>query len=79
MADQVDCLKALELLQDYLKQELTPDTATQIAVHLDHCRSCFEHVQFEQSFLAMLEVTVKGQCCPDRLRARILLALRKTQ
>jgi anti-sigma factor (TIGR02949 family) len=76
MAGGPKCREALSLLQDYLKQEITPELATKITDHLEKCRPCFEHLQFERQFLEMLQHKAKGQCCPDRLRARILAELR---
>jgi anti-sigma factor (TIGR02949 family) len=77
MSESMDCRKAVELLQDYLKQELTPDTAELIAVHLERCRHCFDHAEYERNFLLMLERKAGGQCCPERLRIKILETLRK--
>jgi anti-sigma factor (TIGR02949 family) len=71
-----NCREALSLLQDYMKQEITPELATKITDHLQKCRPCFDHLRFEKSFLEMLERKAKGQCCPDRLRDRILSQLR---
>ncbi|HTK43618.1 MAG TPA: zf-HC2 domain-containing protein [Gemmatimonadales bacterium] len=76
MAGGPKCREALSLLQDYLKEEITPENAAKITEHLEKCRPCFEHLQFEKRFLEMLEHKARGQCCPDRLRARILTELR---
>jgi len=76
MAGGPNCREALELLQDYLKQELTPELEDKITKHLQKCRPCFANLQFERGFLEMLDRKAKGQCCPDRLRERILAQLR---
>ena len=76
MAGGPNCVEALALLQDYLKQELTPELEDKITTHLQKCRHCFTHLQFERGFLEMLERKAKGQCCPDRLRQRILAEIR---
>jgi anti-sigma factor (TIGR02949 family) len=76
MSDEVNCREALAQLQDYLKQELTHQSAEQIAAHLRRCRPCFDHAQYERNFLIMLEATVGKQCCPERLRLKILSTLR---
>jgi anti-sigma factor (TIGR02949 family) len=75
MAGGPNCREALALLQDYLKQELTPDLEEKITQHLQKCRPCFTNLQFERGFLEMLERKAKGQCCPDQLRRRILAHL----
>ncbi len=76
MSGSLNCREALAQLQDYLKQELTPESAKQIAEHLEHCRPCFAHLQYERNFLIMLEAKGGKQCCPDRLRVRIVSTLR---
>jgi anti-sigma factor (TIGR02949 family) len=76
MAGGPNCREALALLQDYLKQELTPELEAKITSHIQKCRPCFANLQFERGFLEMLERKAKGQCCPDRLRNRILAELR---
>lgn len=76
MSDAVDCREALAQLQDYLKHELTPESAQRIAEHLEYCRPCFTHLQYEQNFLVMLESKAGKQCCPERLRVKILSTLR---
>jgi anti-sigma factor (TIGR02949 family) len=76
MGDSIACREAKDRLQDFLKQELTPEVAAEIRAHLDKCRPCFAHARFEQSFLAMLEARA-GRCgCPDTLRARVVSTLR---
>jgi anti-sigma factor (TIGR02949 family) len=76
MSETFDCREAIARLQDYLKQELTPELTEEMRAHLDHCRPCLGYARFEQSFLEMLEARA-GRCgCPDELRARVLRELR---
>ena len=79
----VDCVKAMTHLDDYLKRELTPELTAKIdgalgevRQHLEHCRDCFTHAQFEESFLIMLETRAARETCPGKLRARIMALLR---
>ncbi len=72
----VNCDEALALLQDYLKQELTADTARDIEAHLDRCRDCLSQARFERNFLALLSARLTGAACPRPLRERIMAALR---
>jgi anti-sigma factor (TIGR02949 family) len=72
----VDCAQALTHLDDYLKQELTPELMVEVRRHLDRCRDCFKHAQFEERFLTMLETRAGRETCPGKLRARILALLR---
>jgi anti-sigma factor (TIGR02949 family) len=72
----VDCAQALTNLGDYLKQELTPELMVEVRHHLERCRDCFKHAQFQESFLSMLETRARRETCPAKLRARILSLLR---
>ena len=73
----VDCAQALTNLGDYLKQELTPELMAEVRLHLERCRECFQHAQFEESFLKTLEIRARKETCPAKLRARILALLRE--
>lgn len=73
---QVDCREAMAKLDDYLKQELTPHLAAEVRRHLEHCRPCFSHARFEENFLAMMESCGRKETCPEKLRAKILAALK---
>ncbi|MGH7703839.1 MAG: zf-HC2 domain-containing protein [Gemmatimonadales bacterium] len=75
----MDCAQALALLQDYLKQEITPEVALRIREHLADCHVCFEHSRFEENFLRMLHLRLGRQECPDALRQRVQSALRREQ
>ena len=79
MNDAIDCREAHARLQDYLKEELTPERAAEVAAHLERCRPCFAQAKFEESFLLMLKSKTQHTCCPHTLRARILSALRAEQ
>ena len=72
----IDCREALELLQDYLRAELPPETAHLVHEHLERCPPCLCHERFERNFLERLGSLHAGKCCPDRVRLRILAALR---
>ena len=76
MGEPIDCRKAAARLQDYLKQELTPELAAEMRAHLEYCRPCFSHARFEQRFLIMLESRARKCGCPETLRARIVSLLR---
>lgn len=74
-AEECDCSQALELLQDYLKQELSPDLARRIEQHFVNCLPCFRSRRFEERFIAMLAERTRGICAPEEVRARVLAAL----
>jgi anti-sigma factor (TIGR02949 family) len=73
---RMDCDKAMAHLQDYLKQEITPELAAEIRRHLERCSPCFSHAQFEANFLSVVETRGRSQTCPGEVRARIMAALR---
>lgn len=77
MGQPIDCREAEARLDDYLKQELTPELAVEVRAHLDRCRSCFRHARFEESFLRMLEERARREVCPGPVRDRIVRALRQ--
>jgi len=76
MSDPINCREARDRLQDYLKEELTPERAEEVSAHLVRCRHCFSQAKFEESFLLMLKIKSQRTCCPNALRQRILAALR---
>jgi hypothetical protein len=41
--------EAIARLQDYLKQELTPELTGELRAHLEHCRPCEGYARFERS------------------------------
>jgi len=74
--EKVDCAAALRQLWDYLDGELTPERLAQIRVHLDSCRRCYPHYDFERAFLEAL-ANARPDCqCPEKLKARVMDSLR---
>jgi anti-sigma factor (TIGR02949 family) len=76
MSEPIDCRAAVEILQDYLKRELTPEVEAAVRAHLERCAPCFSYARFEENFLIMLEARAQESNCPGSLRARIVSALR---
>jgi anti-sigma factor (TIGR02949 family) len=76
VSEHIDCRAAVEILQDYLKRELTPEVEAAMRAHLERCAPCFGYARFEQNFLLMLETRTQGSGCPGSLRARIMSAIR---
>jgi anti-sigma factor (TIGR02949 family) len=75
-ADDLDCEQALAMLQDYLKhEEMSPDLERRLRAHLDRCRPCFGSARFEERFVRLIAKSCT-QCCPDRVREKVLAALR---
>ncbi len=74
--EMIDCTEALDLLHEYLKQQLTPVLAAKVQAHIDACRPCLTNSRFERNYLRMLETKLKSIQCPEDSRERILTALR---
>jgi len=75
-AGHTTCREAIALLEDWLKEELTPELAGRVRAHFDRCRPCFRHAEFERRFLAELEAAGRGERCPDQLRSDLLREIR---
>jgi anti-sigma factor (TIGR02949 family) len=73
----LNCHEALELLQEFLRQELTPEVEAALTRHLAECRPCLRHQEFERNFLEALERAVGRERCPESVRERILDGLRE--
>ena len=73
---RTDCREALELLADWLKQELTPEHAARVREHFERCRPCFQHAEFERRFLEELEAAGRCERCPERLREALRREIR---
>ena len=76
MGEPIDCKEAEARLQDYLKRELTPELAGEVRDHLERCRGCFGHAQFEENLLHLMEARARRETCPGDLRDRICALLR---
>ena len=69
------CEQAVELLMDFLKRELPPEVAQAVQQHLEQCKPCEQHAQFETRFVLILGNCLGKERCPDRLKGRILDSL----
>ena len=74
--EKLDCAAALRQLWDYLDGELTPERLAQIRVHLDECRRCYPHYDFERAFLEALGEQREDCACPGELKRRVMESLR---
>lgn len=76
MTTTPDCARALDALQDLLRHEADPATATAVEQHLAACAPCRRHAEFETKFREVLK-RAADEKCPGTVRARLLAALRK--
>jgi mycothiol system anti-sigma-R factor len=75
-AEMSQCQEALETLYYYLDGELTEERRRRIQHHLEACSPCLEAFDFE----AELKMVIARHCrdrVPDRLRYRVVMALRE--
>ena len=71
----MNCRETLEHLYEFLDRELTPDVERQVREHLEACRPCVQHFDFEQAFLEFLQARCRARCAPPELKRRILREL----
>ena len=74
--EKIDCAAALRQLWDYLDGELTPERVADVRAHLEGCRRCHPHYDFERAFLEALASTRPDCRCPGELKAKVLESLR---
>lgn len=72
----MSCRDAIARLEDWLKQELTPELAERMRCHLEECRHCFRQAEFERRFLDELAAAGRSDACPERLRESLLREIR---
>lgn len=76
MAAAFDCASAMERLFDFLDGELGPEAEARVRAHLADCHHCFDQAGFQERFLKLVEKARAAERCPDKVRARVLDALR---
>lgn len=71
-----DCRGAMNKLFDLLDGELTPDREREVRSHITSCPDCFTNHDFEERFLKALQAAKKSVCASEKLRDRLMSALR---
>jgi len=66
----INCEKALRHLFEYIDRELDRDLQAQLEQHLEHCRSCFSRLEFEQTLKQHIHGSSTAHA-PDSLRDRV--------
>ena len=72
-----DCKKALALLDAYLSNELTAETAAQISRHLEKCAECLEEFTVREYIKRRLQTSVSRSQVPTGLERRISRRVRR--
>ena len=74
---KVECAAAMRQLWDFLDEEMGPDKMAQMRQHIDECKRCVPHYDWEKAFLEAL-ACVKPDCCaPSRLKQKLEEKLRE--
>lgn len=71
-----DCRGAMDKLFDLLDGELTPEREREVRSHITSCPDCFSNHDFEERFLKALQLSKKSVCASEKLRERLMSALR---
>jgi mycothiol system anti-sigma-R factor len=69
---RIDCEAALAEVYSFLDDELTVETRTTIAAHLESCGACFEAFDFEAELRMVISAKGGSDEVPDELRIRII-------
>ena len=71
----IECHEAVELIFDWLDDELDPADAASVGEHLETCARCYPRLQFERAFLEALRRAPPSELVTADLQRRILEAL----
>jgi mycothiol system anti-sigma-R factor len=69
------CQEAVDKLYEYIDKETDDITAAQIEKHLDLCRLCCDHFEFERKMKDLVQESCIQQKAPSILKDNILKAL----
>jgi mycothiol system anti-sigma-R factor len=68
----MNCRQALDRVYEFLDKELTPEVEREVREHLEACKPCGQHYDFEQAFLTFLQARCRSRSAPPDLKRRIL-------
>lgn len=78
MPDALTCTECLEVLYEFLDEELESAERPRVQKHFDDCAECFQHLKFEQRFLDQLRSAgAHGDVRSEGLRLRVLELLQR--
>lgn len=75
-AGTLNCRDAMAVLWDYLDGELSTEREAAVRSHLEVCRPCLGHHEFERAFLDAVATARTSDPAPPALRQRVTDALR---
>jgi anti-sigma factor (TIGR02949 family) len=71
----IDCQTAVRQLWDYLDAELDDQRMTEVKQHLDTCRHCLEHAEFDHSVIQTLRRFRDRHPVPSAVRSQVMAVL----
>ena len=71
------CVDVLRHLWDYLDDQMTPEGAERLRVHIAGCSTCREYEVFQECFLAAVSKIRADLGAPDSLRERLAERLKE--
>lgn len=69
------CEEAVKKLYEYLDKELDHATTEQIDKHMEICRTCCDHLEFEKNMRNFIQQSCIKEKAPEFLKERILSKL----
>ena len=66
------CEEAAQQLYEYLDKELSPADYNKIKLHLELCRECCQHFDFEEILRSLLRSEARSERLPTHLKESIL-------
>lgn len=74
-SEAIDCREAMQQLYDFLDGELSEESIQRIRHHIEKCRPCYAHTEFERDLLAVVAEGWRDVSASEQLRARIRRSL----
>lgn len=71
----LSCHETVELLFEWLDEELEPELDDRVATHLEICARCYPLLTFERAFREAVARATGDEKAPDELRDRIMESL----
>ncbi len=73
---KMTCQEAVDKLYEYLDREADDATIVQIEKHLDICRLCCDHFEFEKKMKELVQKSCIQEKAPSFLKEKILKTLK---
>lgn len=73
---RMTCKEAVDKLYEYLDREADDMTASQVEKHLDLCRLCCDHFEFEKKMKELVQKSCFQEKAPAFLKGKIQQALK---